>query len=96
MKKVTKSEKIEKVVKKAKAAETAKAPVKKATKKKAASAAKTACGKSCDCEEIPHHEIAIRAYYISERRIFFGGDGNAEGDWHSAIQQIVEERTRQE
>ena len=96
MKKVTKSEKIEKVVKKAKAAKTAKAPVKKATKKASHSTTKAACNSPCDCEEIPHHEIAIRAYYISERRVFFGGHGDAEGDWQAAIQQIVEERTRQE
>jgi len=96
MRKSTKSEKIEKVIKKPKASKTAKTPVQKAAKKSAASAAKAACCAPCDCEEIPHHEIAIRAYYISERRIFFGGDGDSEADWHAAIQQIVEERTRQE
>lgn len=43
---------------------------------------------------ISNEDIALRAYYIAERRQKLGWPGDSDGDWHEARRQLVAEARR--
>lgn len=43
---------------------------------------------------VTHDEIALRAYYIGERRQMMGWPGDSSGDWVEAEAQLVAEKKR--
>ncbi len=44
--------------------------------------------------DIPHHEIEVRAYLISERRQAMGWPGDSATDWSDAESQLLAEARR--
>lgn len=51
-------------------------------------------GHSCSSKEISHEAIAIRAYFISERRREKGLHGDCDSDWGEAEKQLRAESLR--
>lgn len=71
----------------------AKAPrTKKSTTKTPAKAVRTV--KTATEIVISNEDIALRAYYIAERRQKLGWPGDSAGDWHEARRQLVAEARR--
>jgi hypothetical protein len=44
--------------------------------------------------DIPHHEVEVRAYLISERRQAMGWPGDSSTDWSDAESQLLAEARR--
>jgi transglutaminase/protease-like cytokinesis protein 3 len=87
----TKKSKPEKPTKAAKSEKTAKAA--KPTRTKTPASAKKAAPKAA-APAISNDDIALRAYFIAERRHKMGWAGNSESDWIEAERQLRQEAQR--
>ena len=67
------------------------APAKKTAKKKAVAAAAKTPAKSQKMIEDSREQVALRAYFIAERRRSLGIAGDETSDWVQAEQELIKE-----
>jgi hypothetical protein len=69
------------------------AAAKRAEAKKPTAPRKRAAAKAPEAPAFTHDDIALRAYFVSEKRRAAGLPGDEQGDWIEAERQLIAERS---